>query len=206
MKPLHIISFYLLVIILITLLLYSYIFKSESESESKYNYLNINFFLLLWVIIGIVIIVYVGYIIIHRYEMKPLDSNINYWDNDSYDLLSSSVWIDGYRDYMTQLDDRYFDPMNSNVYFIELVNLIFTAGIIISVIPPFCSIFLLKTCLLGQILISVYYLWTIPKIINMSITRVIEFVYFGISSIWVVYPLLLIIILMYSNYNKQCMY
>jgi hypothetical protein len=138
--------------------------------------------------------------------MKPLPTNYSYWDNDSYDLLSSSVWIDGYRDYMTQLDDRYFDPMNSNVYFIELVNLIFTAGIIISVIPPFCSIFLLKTCLLGQILISVYYLWTIPKIINMSITRVIELVYFGISSIWVIYPLLLIIILMYSNYSKQCIY
>ena len=134
--------------------------------------------------------------------MTPLPSNSSYWDDDSYDLLSSSVWIDGYRDYMTQLDDRYFDPMNSNVYFIELVNLIFTTGIIISVIPPFCSLFLLKTCLLGQIVISVYYLWTIPK----KITRVIELVYFGISSIWVLYPLLLIIILMYGNYSKQCMY
>lgn len=199
MKPLPIILFYLSVIITFILLLHSNLNPNPNPTLK-----NINILLLFWVIIGVLIIIYVGYIIIHRYEMKPRDANKpNYWDDDSYDLLSSSVWIDGYKDYMTQLDERYFTPDDNNVYLIEYINLAFTLGIILTTIPIFFSSFNMKLFLIGQILISVYYLWTIPKRMTMSMTRGIEYVYFGISSIWVVYPLMLLILILYSNSNSS---
>jgi len=174
MKPLSNITLYIIILLIITWICKLYIFK------------NIHVMLIFWAVSGIAVIVLVSYIIRHRYEMTPYVTS--YWDNDSYSLLDTSVWIDGYREYMTQLDNRYFNP-RSNVYYMELVNLLFTIGVILAIVMK--NMLVLKICLLGQILVTIYYLITIPK----NLTRLIEYIYFGISSIWLVYPMILLSIL-----------
>lgn len=161
-------------IIFIVLILIAVISRTTKPSK-------VSGLLWLWIIFGVFISLYEFFIICNRQKVKPIQ---RYWSNDAYQPFQTAVWMDGWREYSTGVDKRYFEAQNP-VYVFEGINAF--VGVCLLVFLVCCSnnrIF--KALLVLQAFNTMLYFFTIPKVQPKAKH---QFIYLGISALWIAIPL-----------------
>lgn len=135
----------------------------------------------LWIVFGVFISIYELFIIYNRQKITPIQK---YWTNKTYNPFQTTVWVDGWREYSTGADSRYFEPRNK-VYIFEGINAFIGILLLVSVLCfPMNPV--VKALLVFQALNAMMYFLTLPK--EQSIAKM----YLGISILWLLVPLWLI--------------
>ncbi len=149
-----------------------------------YNYISKNIFIAIWLGIGIFTILLVSNMLIHKRELINYSCSNNYWSRNDYQF-NPAFFLDTYGEYKCFADSRYNNPA-SIVYYNELINIIISGALLITIAHPA----LFRYLLLTQALNTLVYFSGIDDWSNL-ISR--KGVYLGISALYIIYPALLFI-------------